>query len=213
MAENKKSFVLYADYIATFEELTDDEAGKLIKHILRYVNDQNPEAPDKITKVVFEPIKQQLKRDLTKWDEKKAKRSEIGKKGAEARWQNMPEASLGINEMAKMPVTVTVNDNVNVTVITIGGEKRLPEDLKKLLIADSGLLMQWKQKGFKDADFENGIDLFLSLKLHETYNDFLKFRNNFIFWMPNYLRAAGKVKAEQPEVKYDINQQVKKYLV
>lgn len=40
MADNKKSFVLYTDSKDTFEELSDQEAGKLIKHIFRYVNNE-----------------------------------------------------------------------------------------------------------------------------------------------------------------------------
>ena len=59
MAEGKKSFVLYADWLESFEDLTDEEAGKLIKHILRYVNDLNPEETDRITKAYFMTIKRQ----------------------------------------------------------------------------------------------------------------------------------------------------------
>ena len=81
MAENKNSFVLYTDYINTFEELSDEEAGKLMKHILRYVNDKKPVAEDRIIKIAFEPIKQQLKRDLIKYEGIKQKRSIIGKAG------------------------------------------------------------------------------------------------------------------------------------
>ena len=60
MAENKKSIIIYADWIDKFEELTDDEAGKLIKHFFRYVNDMNPEAPDRTTKLMFIDIKNAL---------------------------------------------------------------------------------------------------------------------------------------------------------
>ena len=81
MAENKKSVVLYTDLIHTFEQLTDAQAGRLVKHLFRYVNDQNPSAPDKITSIAFEPIKQQLKRDLKKWEKYIEKQKENGKKG------------------------------------------------------------------------------------------------------------------------------------
>lgn len=87
MAEDKKAFLLYADLIHTFEELEDDEAGKLIKHMLRYVNDRNPVAPDRLTKIAFEPIKHQLKRDLIKYEAKKKQWSEAGRKSAEARME------------------------------------------------------------------------------------------------------------------------------
>lgn len=41
MAENKKSFLLYVDQRNLFHALTDEEAGKLIKHIYDYVSDLN----------------------------------------------------------------------------------------------------------------------------------------------------------------------------
>lgn len=85
MAEDKKSAVVYADWINTFEALDDTEAGRLIKHFFRYINDRSPEAPDRLTQIAFEPIKQQLKRDLVKYEEKKGKWSEAGQRSAEAR--------------------------------------------------------------------------------------------------------------------------------
>lgn len=78
MAENKKGIIVYADWIDKFEELTDDEAGKLIKHFFRYVNDLNPEAPDRTTKLMFIDIKNTLKRDLAKYSSKKNERSKSG---------------------------------------------------------------------------------------------------------------------------------------
>ncbi len=42
MAEEKKGFLLYSDIIHTIEKLTDEQAGVLFKHILKYVNDLNP---------------------------------------------------------------------------------------------------------------------------------------------------------------------------
>ena len=42
MAKDKKSFVLYVDLLHTVEKLTDEEAGRLFKHILEYVNDKDP---------------------------------------------------------------------------------------------------------------------------------------------------------------------------
>ena len=80
MAENKKSFLLYCDLIHTIEQLTDEQAGNLFKHIMRYVNDQNPEAESVITKIAFEPIKQQLKRDLQKYEQIRERNSANARK-------------------------------------------------------------------------------------------------------------------------------------
>lgn len=107
MATNKKSFLLYCDIIHTIEKLSDEQAGKLLKHILRYVNDQDPIAEDVLTEIAFEPIKQNLKRDLVKYEEIKEKRSEAGKTGANKRWQNIANDSKRINDIAK----IAVNDN------------------------------------------------------------------------------------------------------
>ena len=78
--ENKKSFILYADIHSTIQHLTDEKAGELFKLILAYVNDEDPEVNDLVLKIAFEPIKQQLKRDLTIWKNKKNIRAEAGRK-------------------------------------------------------------------------------------------------------------------------------------
>jgi hypothetical protein len=113
MAKDKKSFILYADQKDLFNQLPDDIAGKLIKHIYSYVNDENPESEDLIVKVAFEPIKQQLKRDLRLFEEKREKRSEAGKEGANKRWQNIAKDSKRIKRIAKIADNVNDNDNVN----------------------------------------------------------------------------------------------------
>jgi len=126
MAKNKKSFLLYCDLIHSVENMTDDEAGKLMKHLLRYVNDLNPEPPDRVTSLLFEPIKQQLKRDLVKWSDKSEKASERGRlgglKSGEIR-AKQKEANASLNEkneaigsktQANEAVNVSVSDNVNV---------------------------------------------------------------------------------------------------
>lgn len=80
MADGKNTIVVYKDWISIFEKLDDDEAGRLAKHLWRYINDQNPTS-DRLIELVFEPIKVVLKRDLKHWEEVCRKRSESGKKG------------------------------------------------------------------------------------------------------------------------------------
>lgn len=119
MAEDKKSFVLYSDYEELFDELTDEEAGQLIKHVLKYVNDKNPVTDNKIVKVSFVPIKRQLKRDLEKYEDKRKQWSEAGKKSAELRKQKALEENQRPSTTLKSVATdstVNVNDNVNVNV-------------------------------------------------------------------------------------------------
>jgi hypothetical protein len=123
MAENKKSFILYCDQKGVWDKLDDAQAGRLIKHIISYVNDDNPVAPDFITELAFEPIKQSLKRDLKKWENQQEQRSEAGKRSAEVRKRNAKLAerdSTTVNERSisstvNGSVSVNVNDNVSVS--------------------------------------------------------------------------------------------------
>lgn len=80
MATDKKSFLLYCDIIHTIDQLTDEQAGHLFKHILQYVNDKDPETDNVITKIAFEPIKQQLKRDLMKYEDIRKRNSDNARK-------------------------------------------------------------------------------------------------------------------------------------
>jgi uncharacterized phage protein (TIGR02220 family) len=118
MAKDKKSFILYVDQKDLWNKLPDEIAGKLIKHIYSYVSDENPTSNDLIVEIAFEPIKQQLKRDLKLFEEKRVKRSEAGIAGANKRWQEIANDSKRISSIAKIAdnvnVNVNVNDNVNV---------------------------------------------------------------------------------------------------
>lgn len=124
MAEGKKSFLLYCDIKHTVEHLTDDQAGKLFKHIIAYVNDQDPETEDIVIRLAFEPIKQQLKRDLQKWEGERHGRAVSGKigglKSGESRRSKQTKQVLQNRSNGKqneaneaVNVNVTVNDTVN----------------------------------------------------------------------------------------------------
>ena len=113
MAENKKSFLLYCDLLHTVKKLNDEQAGKLFKHVLEYVNDLNPETEDIITDLCFEPIKQNLKRDLQKYEKIREKKREAGKIGANKRWQNMADAKSVKSDIAKIAVSVSDSVSVN----------------------------------------------------------------------------------------------------
>ena len=108
MAQGKKSFVLYADQRAVFDKMDDEQAGKLIKHIFSFVNDEDPEG-DFITELGFAAIKAQLKRDLEKWRETREKRVQAGAKGGKQKQANA-------NKSKQNQTNVAVNGNVNANV-------------------------------------------------------------------------------------------------
>ena len=78
MATDKKSFILYCDTQDLINQLPDEVAGKLLKHIFAYVNDENPQSDDILLNVAFAPIKAQLKRDLKSYESKRKERSRSG---------------------------------------------------------------------------------------------------------------------------------------
>ena len=84
MATNKKAFVLYTDIIETVKQLDNEKTGELFKHILSYVNDEDPVTDDVIINLVFTPIKLQLKRDLKKYECRSEERR-VGKE-CRSRW-------------------------------------------------------------------------------------------------------------------------------
>ena len=119
MAKNKKSFVAYADWIDTFEELEDDEAGRLAKHLFRYVNDLNPTPQDKLVKMCFIPIKNALKRDLVKYESIRERNRLNGLKGGRPVKAKEPSGLSGNPEKPQkadsdnVSVSVNVSDTVN----------------------------------------------------------------------------------------------------
>jgi len=110
MATEKKSFLLYCDIIYTISELNNEQAGKLFKHILEYVNDLNPETEDIITRIAFEPIKQSLKRDLQKYENIRLK----NKENALKRWNASAFERKRTNTKNADSDSVSDNDNVNI---------------------------------------------------------------------------------------------------
>jgi len=116
MAEGKNKILVYRDWLPLFEKLSDEEAGQLIKHFFRYVNDLEPEAPNRIIDISFEPIKQTLKRDLIKWESFTDKQSENGKLGGRPPKPKESQKTQAFLNKPKKAVSVSVNDSVNVKV-------------------------------------------------------------------------------------------------
>lgn len=201
MAEDKKGFLLYADLIHTIEKMPNDKAGLLFKHILNYVNDLNPVTDDLIVELTFEPIKQQLKRDLLKYKETKIDKSNGGKLGNLKRWHKdlhdkVVKNELDINKaleiannrktshtdtMQSQPIgqiAVNVNDNVNVNVINNNIETR-------------------------KINFANSLKPFLDTYGKDTLND-------FYFYWTEHGEKDKKMRYEK-EKSFDIKLRLKRW--
>jgi hypothetical protein len=128
MAKDKSSVIIYTDLIYVVTKLTDVKAGKLFKHLLAYVNDMNPSTDDPLIEVVFEPIKQQLKRDLIKYEKIRVKRSEAGQHSAEKRKQQNLTNSTSVESVEQNSTNSTVTDNVTDNVTVTDNDKIIIND-------------------------------------------------------------------------------------
>ncbi len=111
--DGKKSFILYCDQREIFDQLSNEQAGELIKHIYSYVNDEDPKSEKPIINLAFTPIRQALKRDLEKWEIQQSQRKEAGRRSAESRQRKattVNERSISSTDS----VSVNVSDSVNV---------------------------------------------------------------------------------------------------
>lgn len=116
MAQGKKSFIAYSDWRDIFTELPDEEAGKLIKHIFAYVNDESPVSDSVLIRASFASIKSTLKRDLEKWDKQLQQRKDAGIQSGISRATKSNERSTVVNETERnqtVSVNVSVSDSVN----------------------------------------------------------------------------------------------------
>ena len=144
MAEDKNKVIWYTNWGTTFLKLTDEEAGKLIKQFAGYVLDQNPEPPDRLTELMFDPIKDTLKRDLIKYNTKKGINQKNGKKGGRPKkTQINPEKANGLIHNPEKGVNV--NDKVSVSV---NDNTSLKEKIEKYLIES----FTWKKAVIRNFD-------------------------------------------------------------
>ena len=160
MAENKKSFLLYCDLLEVAKELDDKSRGELFLYILEYVNDLNPEPPNELIKMLFIPIKQQLKRDLKKYENICYRNKTNGSKGGRPKKPKKPSGLTGNPKKPKKPDTDIDTDTVNDI-----------ESVRNLLNAPT----EWKsltQKNNKigDKEFKRLIEKFLP-NLKESNKD------------------------------------------
>lgn len=198
MAEGKKSFIAYCDWIDIFKELTNEEAGILIKHILDFVNDKDPVLEDRMIRLCFVSIKQSLKRDLKKYEKYIEKQRVNGAKGGRPVKTQITQAFL---EKPKKADSVSVNDNVITNVIKYSEKDFLsdwnelrtqhlkkPSHVNRIGSHDDKNNFRDLCKDYKRDDFKNAlIGLFKQKKMpndnttmQSNPSHFLKFFNSYL---------------------------------
>lgn len=94
----RKSFIIHKDSLDVLEDLTDEQAGQLLKAMWSY---QKKEAYDlsAIVKIAFNPFKHQFDRDDVKYENTCKRRAEAGAKGGK---QKVANASNRKQKVAKV---------------------------------------------------------------------------------------------------------------
>ena len=222
MAEGKNSIVVYADWIDKFEELSDEEAGILIKHFFRYVNDLNPVLEDRILKMAFHDIEKSLKRDLKKWEKIKGERSESGILGNLKRWHrdlfdNYSSNKITLNEALLIAenrktslsdnsdrktsqtslLTVSVNDSVINKVIT-KVEETLSIDANKFISyfnskANRNFKLTNKVKIALKARTKNYSNFDIKKAIDNAHLDKYHLETNFKYLTPEFILREEKL--------------------
>lgn len=108
MAKDKKSFILYMDQRGIFDKLSDEQAGKLIKHIFSYCADEEPGA-EFIIDLAFEGIRQALKRDLRKYNVYIDKQKINGAKGGRPKKEKETQKTQAFFQKPKKADSVSVS--------------------------------------------------------------------------------------------------------
>ena len=95
--------------------MTDEQAGKLLKAILTYVNGSDPEFDDPVAMVAFQPVRMQLERDHQSYVNTVIRNRENGRKGGRPKkTQENPVGYLGNPNKPKKADTDTDTDKENV---------------------------------------------------------------------------------------------------
>lgn len=115
--KQKKSFVLFADFMPAIFALSDEQAGKLFKLIFLYANDMDlPQIEDNGIKAMFEMLRTLIDRENEKWEERCRKNRENSHKrkcyGADSIPEigRHPPESIDNNGGQQIP-DVILNDN------------------------------------------------------------------------------------------------------
>ena len=101
MELKKKSFILHVDNLNVIEDMTDEQAGKLLKAMNAFQKGEEIEL-DPLTKMAFSFFRNQFIRDNEKYIKTCEARANAGSKGGKQKQQNLAIASKCYQKVAKV---------------------------------------------------------------------------------------------------------------
>lgn len=106
----KKSLIFYYSWLELFEDLTDDEIGKVVRAAVEYDRDgKQPEFNDRTLKTVFRKLQQDIEDNRIKYEEKCAKNRENVNK----RWKKHTTVYDGIEKDGDTNVYERIENDTN----------------------------------------------------------------------------------------------------
>ena len=126
---SRKSFVLYTEWENTFNRLSNELAGELIKVIFDYVRTgEIPQIDNAVVDGVFSTFQPSIDRNISKYDAAIEQRKEAGKRSAEKRKRDgttVDESKRDATTVESRLRTSTVSDSVSDSVsdtLSLNGE-------------------------------------------------------------------------------------------
>ena len=126
---SRKSFVLYTEWENTFNRLSNELAGELIKVIFDYVRTgEIPQIDNAVVDGVFSAFQPSIDRNISKYDAAIEQRKEAGKRSAEKRKRDattVDESKRDATTVESRLRTSTVSDSVSDSVsdtLSLNGE-------------------------------------------------------------------------------------------
>lgn len=124
----KDSFILYTEQKEVIDKLSDEQAGKLIKAIYKYVETEKMPELDKLLDIVIIPFKQNLDRNKEKYNKISEIRAKAGAKGGKQKKQKQTKeinCNDNVNDNVNENANVNVNDNDNVSDSCVDGLQKI----------------------------------------------------------------------------------------
>ena len=138
MDEGKKGFIMFLSFADIIQELTDEEAGRLLKAIMQHEGGEEVDLRnDRLLKVAYTAITADIDRQDEKWEKTRYARSEAGKLGGapkgnkNASKNKQEQTETNKNKQNKQEQTKTNKNKQNKHEVEVEVEVEVEEEVEK----------------------------------------------------------------------------------
>ena len=138
MDEGKKGFIMFLSFADIIQELTDEEAGRLLKAIMQHEGGEEVDlGNDRLLKVAYTAITADIDRQGEKWEKTRYARSESGKLGGapkgnkNASKNKQEQTETNKNKQNKQEQTETNKNKQNKHEVEVEVEVEVEDEVEK----------------------------------------------------------------------------------